>query len=138
MSRTRAFLLPPIALAIGVPVIDKRGRRGVVVDVWYSKEKTSMRVKVVRARRYDGVVRANIYPANEVRVDLTTDMGFVHALREYLRLANAKVKSDVKAYAWTWGGLHEQAVKWWAGAIRERDERELTKMLLKITKTEEH
>lgn len=138
MSRTRAFLLPPIALAIGVPVIDKRGRRGVVVDAWYSKEKESMRVKVVRARRYDGVVRANIYPANEVRVDLTTDMGFVYALREYLRLANAKVKEEVRPYAWTWGGLHEQAVKWWAGSVSERDERRLTKMLLKITKTEEH
>jgi len=137
-SRSSAFLLPTIPLTLGLPVIDRRGRRGVVVDVWYSEPDNSMKVKVCRSLRYDGTVKTQTYLSLDIRVDLSSDIGFVHALREYFRLANAKIKEDTKPYAWTWGGLQEQAVKWWAHATDERDEKRLTKKLLQITQTREN
>ena len=91
-----------------------------------------------RSLRYDGTIKTKIYMSSDLRIDLSTDQGFVHALREYLRLVNAKVKEDTRPYVWTWGGLQEQAIKWWSHAIDVRDEKKLAQKLLHITKTEEH
>tara|TARA_Y100000401_G_scaffold116623_1_gene122868 strand:+ start:1570 stop:1995 length:426 start_codon:yes stop_codon:yes gene_type:complete len=136
--RTSVFLLPPLPLDIGVPVVDRRGRTGVVIDKWYNKTDREAKVKVCHVRRYDSKVLATTYSTKEVRADISTDIGYVYVLREYFKMVNAKVKEQVKAYAWTWGGLQEQAIKWWAGATSPRDQRRLTKMLLKVTNTEEH
>tara|TARA_R100001594_G_scaffold84532_1_gene119058 strand:+ start:2457 stop:2873 length:417 start_codon:yes stop_codon:yes gene_type:complete len=138
MNRTQAFLLPPLPLEIGIPVIDKSGRRGVVVDKWFCRETKVTKVRVCRIHRYNKEVRIDTSPALEVRVDLTNDIGFVHALREYLKIVNAESREEVKAYVWTWGGVHEQVVRWWAAAISEKDEQRLIKKLIGITKTEEH
>ncbi len=137
-SRSTAFLLPVIALDIGVPVVDKRGHKGVVVDVWFSKDENTNKVKVSRSLKYDGTAKTQVYFSYELRVDLSTDMGYVYVLREYLRLANAKVKEDTKPYAWTWGNMQEQAFKFWANTLSIKDEKRLADRLIKITQTEEH
>jgi hypothetical protein len=137
-SRSTAFLLPVIALDIGVPVVDKRGSKGVVVDVWFSKEENTNKVKVSRSLKYDGTAKTQVYFSYELRVDLSTDMGYVYVLREYLRLANAKVKEDTKPYAWTWGNMQEQAFKFWANTLSIKDEKRLADKLINITQTEEH
>tara|TARA_A200000159_G_C7239513_1_gene303919 strand:+ start:67 stop:486 length:420 start_codon:yes stop_codon:yes gene_type:complete len=137
-SRSTAFLLPVISLDIGVPVVDKRGNKGVVVDVWFSKDENTNKVKVSRSLKYDATVKTQVYFSYELRVDLSTDIGYVYVLREYLRLANAKVKEDTKPYAWTWGNMQEQAFKFWANTLSIKDEKRLADRLIKITQTEEH
>jgi hypothetical protein len=138
VNRTQAFLLPALPLDIGIPVIDKTGRRGVVVDKWFCKKTRATKVRICRIHRYNKEVQVDTATALEVRVDLTNDIGFVHALREYLKLVNAESREEVKAYVWTWGGLHEQAVKWWANSTNEWDEKRLIKKLLSITNTQEN
>lgn len=138
MNRTQAFLLPTIDLCIGVPVIDRTGRRGVVVDKWFCTDAKAVKVRVCRIRKYMREAEIETYTTMEVRADLTTELGFVHALREYFNLVNAKAREEVKAYVWTWGDLHEQAVRWWAKGIGDRDESRLIKKLIDITDTQEN
>ena len=139
MNRTQAFLLPVIPLTLGVPVVDKAGRVAVVVDKWFCEKAKAVKVRVCRMRRFQSDAVIETYLAMEVRVDLTSDLGFVHALREYFTLVNAKAREDVKTYIWTWGGLHEQAINWWARATTERDERRLIKKLISLgSNTEEN
>jgi len=138
MNRTQAFLLPDIPLAVGVPIIDKTGRRGVVVDTWFCEDTKAMKVRVCRMRRYQKDAVIDTCLSMEVRVDLTSDLGFVYALREYYTLVNAKAREEVKTYIWTWGGLHEQAINWWAKATSDRDERRLIKKLVNISNKQEN
>ena len=138
MNRTQAFLLPDLPLERGIPVIDKRGRRGIVVDKWFCYLTSMAKVRVCRIHRFKGEATIETFNRVEVRVDLSDDIGFVYALREYLSIVNAKAREDVKAYVWTWGGLHEQAIKWWAKSIKERDEKRVIKKIIDVTNTEEH
>lgn len=138
MNRTQAFLLPALPLTRGVPVIDKEGKRSVVIDKWYCKESNTSKVRICRVHRFNNEVIVETYSSMEVRVDLTSDIGFVYALREYFNMVNARAREEVRAYVWTWGGLHEQAINWWAKAVEVRGERKLIGKLIKITDTQEH
>ncbi len=138
MNRTQAFLLPDLPLTMGVPVIDKKGRRGIIVDKWFCKDTNLTKVRVCRIHRFKGEAIIETVNSMEVRIDLSNDIGFVYALREYFNIVNAKAREEVKAYVWTWGDLHEQAVRWWAKAIGQTDERRLIKKLINSTNTEEH
>lgn len=138
MNRTQAFLLPPIPLTLGLPVIDKAGRRGIVVDRWFCEDTKCTKVRVCRMRRFESDAVIETYMSMEVRVDINSELGFVHALREYFTSVNAKAREDVRAYVWTWGGLHEQAINWWAKSTNDRDEARIIKQLIKITSTEEN
>ncbi len=138
MNRTQAFLLPPIPLTLGLPVIDKSGQRGVIVDRWFCDESKCTKVRVCRMRRFQSDAVIETYMSIEVRVDLNSELGFVHALREYFNLVNAKAREDVRAYVWTWGGLHEQAINWWSKSTGDRDKARLIGKIVKITNTEEH
>lgn len=137
-SRSTAFLLPVVSLEVGVPVIDRRGYRGVVVDVWFSREDNTNKVKVARTVKYDASVKSQVYFAYELRVDVSVDLGYVFVLREYLRLANSEVKKDTKPYAWTWAGMQEQVFRFWSNTVSLRDEQLLADKLIEITKTEEN
>jgi hypothetical protein len=141
MNRTQAFLAPALRLEIGVPVIDSRGYRGVVVDKVYrdSSDTSPVKVRVCRINRYTESAAVETYDANELRVDLTSDLGFVYALRQYLKLVNAEARQDtLKIYVWTWGKCQEQVVKWWASMIDETDEAHLMSCLMEETNTLEH
>ena len=144
MNRTTAFLLPPINLERGVPIIDRLGRKGTILDSWYCLKSKERKVKVcthktqVSSSKGTDTIIVRVFTLKEVRVDLSTDIGYVYALREYFKIVNAAAREEVKAYVWTWGDLHEQAVKWWASSTDSRDERELVKKLIKITDTQEH
>ena len=141
MNRTQAFLAPVLPLTVGVPVIDSRGLRGVVVDMVYhsSSEVSPVKVRVCRINKYTNNAAVETYDVQELRVDMTSDLGFVYVLKEYLKLVNANVRqSTLKAYVWTWGGCQEQAVKWWAGMIRESDEAHLLASLIKQSDTLEN
>ena len=138
MNRTQAFLLPTIPLTLGLPVIDKSGQRGVIVDRWFCEESKCAKVRVCRMRRFQSDAVIETYMSMEVRVDLNSELGFVHALREYLKLVNAEAREEVKAYVWSWGGVYEQVVKWWAAATDEYDEKRLIKKLINVTNTDEN
>ncbi len=144
MNRTTAFLLPPMEVERGVPIIDRLGRKGTVLDKWYCAKSKQWKVMVCIYRTKGSRTTlsknmvAKVYSLNEVRVDLGTDIGYVYALREYFKLVNAKSREEVKAYVWTWGDLHEQAVKWWAASTDGKDEKRLVDKLIKTTDTQEH
>ena len=137
MNRTEAFMLPVVPLITGLPVIDARGIGGTVIETWFSSEAKVTMVRVARVRRWDNSIRDFSYHIDDVRVDIEHPLGYSYLLQEYLRRVNGG-RAATKAYAWTWGGLHDQAFKFWAAATTSEDRSKLVDRLLKTTNTQEH